>query len=281
VNSARVGKAFSKTVIYLLLLVVSASVIFPMAWMFATSLKDARSIFRDPWALPATLRFDNFSNAWTKGAMGLKFWNSLLVTVVSLGVTLVFSAMAAYVLARFRFRGSAVLYYMFVGGLAVPVFLAIMPLFQLMGQLRLLDTRLGLIVVYVAYSLAFTVFVLTGFFRTLPVQLAEAAAMDGASPSCTFWRVMFPLAKPGLVAAGIFVGIGLWNEYPLALVLITSDQLQTLPLGIASLTMTQRYQSDWGALFAVLCIATLPTLLMYALFQRQIEQGFTAGALKG
>ncbi|MGI8907495.1 MAG: carbohydrate ABC transporter permease [Candidatus Sumerlaeaceae bacterium] len=280
-NRARVDNAWRKFAIYLFLVLMAAAVVFPMAWMFATSFKDARSIFRDPWAFPEKLQFSNYSGAWTKGAMGLKFLNSLAITAVALMLILLISAMAAYVIARFRFPGSSFLYYMFLAGLAVPIFLAIMPLFRLMDQLRLLDTRVGLVLAYVAYSLAFTIFVLTGFFRTLPSQLAEAAAMDGASPSRTFWRVMFPLSKPGLVAAGIFVGIGLWNEYPLALVLITTDNLQTLPLGIASLTMTQRYQSDWGALFAVLAIAVIPTLLAYALFQRQIEQGFTAGALKG
>lgn len=280
-TGARAVVLMQKTFLYLFLTIMAITVIYPMAWLFATSLKDSWSIFQDPWAFPEKLQFANFSGAWIKGGMGLKFLNSLWVTLVSLTGILVLSSMAAYVIARFKFPGSRLLYYMFLAGLTVPIFLAIVPLFRMMSVLHLLDSRVGLVIAYIAYSLSFTIFVLTGFFRTLPGQLAEAAAIDGASPSRTFWQIMFPLAKPGLVAAGIFVAIGLWNEYPLALVLITTENLQTLPLGIANLTMTQRYQSDWGALFAVLAIAVVPTLLMYAAFQRHIEHGLTAGAIKG
>jgi N-acetylglucosamine transport system permease protein len=281
VNRDRLVTVLQKTLIYAFLFVMAAAVIYPMAWLFATSLKDSWTIFQNPWAMPEKLQFENFTNAWTKGGMGMKFANSLIVSTVALAAILLVSAMAAYVLARFAFPGRRALYYMFLSGLAVPIFLAIMPLFRLMDTLHLHDTRIGLVIVYVTYSLAFTIFVLTGFFRTLPGQLAEAAAIDGSSPGGTFWRVMFPLAKPGLVAAGIFVGIGLWNEYPLALVLITTESLQTLPLGIANLTMTQKYQSDWGALFAALAIAVVPTVMMYGIFQRHIEHGLTAGAIKG
>jgi ABC-type glycerol-3-phosphate transport system permease component len=122
---------------------------------------------------------------------------------------------------------------------------------------------------------------LRGFFRTIPRDLAEAALIDGCSPFGVFWKIMLPLAKPGLVTAGIFVFIGLWNEYPLALVLSSKDEVQTLPLGIANLTMTLKYQSDWGALFAGLTIVVIPTVILYSLFQKKIQAGLTAGAIKG
>jgi ABC-type glycerol-3-phosphate transport system permease component len=168
------------------------------------------------------------------------------------------------------------------------VFLAVVPLFILMNQLHipvinvpLLGTLTGLTFVYVALSLSFTIFVLTGFFKTLPWELAEAAVIDGCTPSQIFWKIMLPLAKPGLATAGIFVFIGLWNEYPLALVLVFSDEAKhTLPLGIANLTMSQKYAADWGALFAGLTIGVLPTLILYVFFQRQIQEGLTAGAVK-
>lgn len=255
-------------------------VIYPMLWLFATSLKDSWSIFKDPWALPEKLHWVNYVNAWTTGALAGKFWNSLLVDSVALVLILFLSSMTAYALGRFRFPGDRALYYLFLSGMALPVFLGVIPLFRLMNQIGLLDNRTGLLIAYVAFSLSFTIFVLTGFFRTMPGELAEAAAIDGCSPFATFWRIMLPLAKPGLTTAGIFVFIGLWNEYPLALVLITTDNLQTLPLGIARLTMTQKYQSDWGALFASLAISVLPTIIAYTIFQRQIQHGLTAGALK-
>lgn len=274
--------------IYALLAIYALLVIYPMFWLVTTSLKDSWGIFKSPWGLPTDLRWINYKNAMEKGALAHKIWNSLVVDTIALVLILWLSAMAAYVLARFKFRGNRLLFGMFLSGMMVPVFLAIVPLFILMGRLHipvvdipLLGTRTGLTIVYVAYSLSFTIFVLTGFFRGLPWELAEAAVIDGCSPSQIFWKIMLPLAKPGLATAGIFVFIGLWNEYPLALVLVTDEAAHTLPLGIANLTMTQKYAADWGALFAGLTIGVLPTLFLYALFQRQIEEGLTAGAVKG
>lgn len=359
------------TGLYAFLILYAIVVIYPMFWLLCTSLKDSWAIFRNPWALPETLRWVNYRNAFQggeagkgflgsvfvdllslglvpvlaivaavaaarfrllkdrtlfyvfvagigvavlltgvplielttqflmgklKGNFGLggKFLNSVIVDVISLILILLISAMAAYALARFRFPGNRGLFYLFLGGMALPVFLAVIPLFQLLQHLdelnkryglaenlQLLDSRLGLVIVYTAYSLSFTIFVLHGFFRTLPGELAEAAAIDGCSPFGTFWKIMFPLAKPGLVTAGIFVFIGLWNEFPLALVLIKSSDNETLPLAIANLTMTQKYQADWGALFAALAIGVIPTVVLYSIFQKQIQAGLTAGAVKG
>lgn len=287
-----------RILIYSLLSLYALLVIYPMFWLVTTSLKDSWSIFKAPWGLPQTLNWKNYSNAMVKGELAHKIWNSLVVDLVALGFILLFSAMAAYVLARFRFWGNRILFYTFLSGMTIPVFLAVVPLFILVNQIPmpaivesaegwklgmqpLLGTKTGLVLVYVAFSLSFTIFVLTGFFRTLPWELAEAAVIDGCKPSQIFWRVMLPLAKPGLATAGIFVFIGLWNEYPLALVLMTDEANHTLPLGIANLTMSQKYQADWGALFAGLTIGVLPTLLIYAVFQRQIQEGLTAGAVKG
>lgn len=287
-----------RILIYSLLSLYALLVIYPMFWLVTTSLKDSWSIFKAPWGMPQTLNWENYSNAMVKGELAHKIWNSLVVDLVALGFILLFSAMAAYVLARFRFWGNRILFYTFLSGMTIPVFLAVVPLFILVNQVPmpaivesaegwklgmqpLLGTKTGLVLVYVAFSLSFTIFVLTGFFRTLPWELAEAAVIDGCKPSQIFWRVMLPLAKPGLATAGIFVFIGLWNEYPLALVLMTDEANHTLPLGIANLTMSQKYQADWGALFAGLTIGVLPTLLIYAVFQRQIQEGLTAGAVKG
>jgi len=273
--------SIGKALLYLLLITHALVVVYPLFWLLATSLKNSWSIFKDPWALPEKSQWVNYANAWIKGALGWKFLNSLVVDVSALVFILLVSAMAAYALARFKFPGNRGIYYLFILGMALPVFLGIIPLFILMKNLRLLDSRFGLMVVYVAYSLSFTIFVLYGFFKTLPGELAEAALIDGCSPFGVFWKVMLPLATPGLVTAGTFVFIGLWNEYPLALVLISSEKLQTLPVGIAALTMTQKYQSDWGALFAGLSIVVIPTIIVYSLFQKHIQAGLTAGAIKG
>ncbi|MGC8862978.1 MAG: carbohydrate ABC transporter permease [Armatimonadota bacterium] len=259
----------------------SVVVVYPMLWLVLASLKNSRELFEKPWGLPSSPQWANFARAWTQAGIGRCFVNSVFVTAVSMFLILLIGSMAAYALARFVFVGRNFIHTAFVSGMMFPVFLGIVPLFLLLRNLGMWDNYFGLITAYVAYSLSFTVFVLTGFFKQLPGELAEAALIDGCSHFAVFRRIMLPLAKPGLIAAGIFNFFGIWNEYPLALVIIATDSLRTLPLGIANLLMVQHYETDWGALFAGLVIVMLPTLVVYFIFQRQITEGLTAGALKG
>ncbi len=272
-----------KLIVTVVLVIFILVVLLPLLWVVWSSLKPGDRILGAPWQLPAMndLRWSNYGKAWTEAGIGQSFWNSVVVTAASLVILLPISAMAAYVLAKYPFRGSKLLQTVFMGQMMFPVFLVIVPLFFLLKDLRLLDSLPGLVSVYVAYSLSFTIFVLGGFFQALPNELMEAAMIDGCSHSKTFWRVMLPLARPGLVVVGIFVGIGLWNEYSLALVLNNSPQNKTLPLGIPNLTMTQQYQSDWGALFAGLVIVMAPVLLVYWFFRDRIHEAMLAGAIKG
>lgn len=266
-----------------LLLLFGLAVVLPLLWVLMSSVKSGHLIVSSPWAPPdlSNLAVENFSNAWSKAGIGRAFVNSLIATGATLVFLMPISAMAAYVLAKYEFRGSKAILATFLGGMMFPHFLVIVPLFFLLRDLFLLDTMTGLVVVYVAYSLSFTVFVLTGFFQVLPNELGEAAMMDGCGHARTFWRVMLPLARPGLLVVAIFDAIGLWNEYGLALVLLPSAENRTLPLGIANLTMTQQYQSDWGALFAGLVIVMAPVLFVYWIFREKIHETMLAGALKG
>ncbi len=263
------------------LVLFALSVVAPLLWVVVTSLKSGPEIFASPWGLPKTPQWDNYVRAWGEAGIAHCFLNSVIVTVGTLAVLLPASAMTAYILARYPFRGSKWIYTAFLGGLMFPLFLTIVPLFLLLRDLGLLDSIPGLIIVYVAYSLPFTVFVLTGFFQTQPQELAEAAMIDGCGHASTFLRVMLPLARPGMVVVAVFNAIGLWNEYPLALVLLQTPEKQTLSLGIANLSMTQNYQGDWGALFAGLVIVMVPLLVVYWLFRDRIHDTMLAGALKG
>ena len=279
--------------VYAALTLYSLVILFPLAWLAYTSLKTSQEIFQGAWSLPAQPQWVNYEKAWNgmsgEPGMGPYFWNSLSITAVTVFLILAIGAMATYALTRFRFRGADTLLSAFIGGMVFPIFLAVVPLFLLLNQTRIpviapkgfVNHYAGLIAVYVAYSLPFTVFVLSGFFRSLPHELAEAASIDGASRWSTFLRVMLPLAKPGLIVAGVFNVIGIWNEYPLALVLLTDREKYTLPLGLAQITQRQQYSADWGALFAALFLVMLPTMLVYLFFQRQISEGMTAGAVKG
>ncbi|MFE0041959.1 carbohydrate ABC transporter permease [Streptomyces albireticuli] len=253
----------------------------PLLWAVMSSFKDDKSIFTSPWALPSSLHLDNWSRAWSQAHMSDYFLNSVIVVAGSLFGTMLLGSMAAYVLARFEFPGNRFIYYLFVGGMSFPVILALVPLFFVMKNMQLLDTYHGLILVYIAYSLPFTIFFLSGFFRTLPSSVAEAAVIDGASHTRTFFQVMLPMAKPGLISVGIFNFLGQWNQYLLPAVLNVGDEdKKLLPQGLVALAVSQGYKGDWSGLFAGLVIAMLPVLAAYIVFQRQVQAGLTAGALK-
>lgn len=270
-----------RSLTWLFLIVYGLSVVVPFLWLLMSSIKSGSDIVSSPWSLPAQPQWQNYSNAWKGGNIGSFFLNSVLVVFGTLAVLLPISAAAAYVFARYPFRGSKGLFGLFMAGMMFPQFLTIIPLFFLVKSLSLFDTLPGLIIVYVSYSLSFTIFVLHGFFEQLPKELADAAMIDGAGHGKTFWNVMLPLAKPGILVVSLFNAISLWNEYPLALVLISTPERQTLPLGIAKIAMAQQYQSDWGALFAGLVIVMIPVIAAYWAFREQIQQGMLSGAIKG
>lgn len=256
-------------------------VILPMIWLAYSSFKTDQEIFFEPWALPETLQWTNFERAWVAAHIGQYFINSMKVVIPSLVLTLALSSMTAYILARFRFPGNRALFYTFMAGMLFPIFLALVPLFFLAKELQLLNSFLGLTLVYTAYSLPFTIFFLTGFFKTLPSELHEAALIDGANEYQVFFRVMLPLAQPGLVTMAIFNFLGMWNQYILPLVLMSERDKYVLPQGLSFMLHQQYYKSDWSALFAALTLIMIPTLVVYVIFQNQIQKGVTVGALKG
>ena len=256
-------------------------VVVPIIWVFLASFKNTTEIFSSPWTLPAELRWENYSRAWTKARVGDYFLNSVWVVAWSTFGTMLLGSMAAYVLARYEFWGRRAIYFFFVAGLAFPTFLAIVPLFFVVKQLGLLNSHTGLILVYIAYSLPFTVFFLSAFFRTLPTSVAEAGIIDGCSHTSLFFRVMLPMAKPGMISVAIFNIIGQWAQYLLPLVLVGGNQDKwVLTQGIAQISVTAGYEADWSGLFAALTISILPMIIVYGIFQRQIQSGLTAGAVK-
>ncbi|MFC0530752.1 carbohydrate ABC transporter permease [Phytohabitans kaempferiae] len=253
----------------------------PLLWVVVSSFKDDNEILTDPWGLPGALRFENWQRAWTEAHIGRYFLNSFVVVSGSLTLTMLFGATAAYVFARYEFRFKQVFYYLFVGGMMFPVFLALVPLFFVVRNAGLFNTWRGLVLVYAAYSLPFTVFFLTAFFRTLPQTVAEAALIDGCGHFRLFFRVMLPMAKPGLISVGIFNFLGQWNQFLLPQVLMPNDESRyVLAQGLSALAVSQGYEGDYSGLFAGLTIAMLPVLAVYVLFQRQIQSGLTAGQLK-
>ncbi|GIJ80600.1 N-acetylglucosamine transport system permease protein [Micromonospora phaseoli] len=263
------------------LLFWGAVTVLPLLWMVISSFKSNAEILADPWGLPGALRFDNWARAWGGAHIGRYFLNSLVVVTGSVTLTMLTGATAAYVFARYEFRGRQVLYYLFVGGLMFPVFLALVPLFFVVRNAGLFNTWTGLILVYAAYSLPFTVFFLTAFFRTLPTSVAEAALVDGCGHFRLFFRVMLPMARPGMISLAIFNFLNHWNQFLLPQVLMQGDESKwVLAQGLAALSVNQGYAGDYAQLFAGLTIAVVPVLLVYVVFQRQVQSGLTAGQLK-
>lgn len=280
------GLGLSRTVLFLALLGYALWVVGPMLWVVSSSLKGNADIFRHTFAFPdfADLRFENYERAWHEASFADYFLNSALVTTCSVALITGLGAMAAYALARFALPGGRVIFWLFLAGLMIPAQLAVVPLFFELRALGLLNSRLGLILVYTANGLPFAVFILAGFFRSLPRSLYEAAIIDGANEWTAFWRVMLPLARPGLVTVAIFQFIGVWKEYFFAFMFTSGDVTggaRTLPLGLANLAITAQYRSDYGSLFAGIVLVALPLLAVFLLLQRHIVKGITAGAVKG
>ncbi|MGH1564697.1 carbohydrate ABC transporter permease [Mumia sp. DW29H23] len=268
--------------LYLMLGTVVLSTTAAFAWVFNASMKSNREFLgTSPWSLAETWRWENYTRAWNDADIGAYFGNSVFVTVTATVLGVLVSVFAAYPLARIRFRGSTIVLSVFLMGLMIPWMVTFAPLYNLMQDFGLLDSRIGLIVVYATYNIPFNVFVLTGFMKTLPYELEEAAAIDGASPSRTFVSVILPLMGPGVASVAIISFLQNWNEFFYALLLIHSPEKMTLPLGLFQLGQAASYGTNWVTLFAGMMITVAPVLLVFALLQKQITKGLTVGALKG
>jgi raffinose/stachyose/melibiose transport system permease protein len=263
---------------YVVLGLFAAAVVYPIGLLLINSLKSTQEIFTDPNGFPPVLRFDNFIKAWQQADFSTYYLNSVIVTVGSVGLILLVGSLACYALARHRFRWTDPIYLFFVLGLMMPVRLAILPLFIMLRDLHLLDNLLGLILVYTAAGLPFSVFLLTNFFRGLPVELDEAARLDGASEFDVYRRIVLPLSKPGLAVVAIYNAVIVWNDYFFPLIFIRSPQLRTLPLGITS--FFGEHATQWDLVFAALTTTALPMILAFVLLSRGFMRGLTEGALK-
>jgi N-acetylglucosamine transport system permease protein len=275
-TSDKVVGGVSHTVLTLWSLVV----VLPMLWVLMSSFKTSTEIFASPFTLPKEWNFNNYVNAWTSSGIGSYFLNSVIVVFGALVVTMLFGSMSAYVLARFQFPGSRAIYYAMLAGLTFPIFLAIVPLFFVLRSIGLLNTLPGLILTYAAFAFPFTVFFLFAFFKSLSNSIAEAAAIDGAGEWRTFFQVMLPQARPGLATVAILNFVGLWNQFLLPVALNTDPKDYVLTQGMAQFASQAGYSVDFGALFAAVVITVIPVLIVYLIFQRQLQGSVSQGTNK-
>ena len=272
----RIVGGISHTVLVIWAIVI----ILPLIWTVISSFKNNSEIFASPFSLPSKWNFDNYVSAWTTSGIGSFFFNTLVVVFGALILTMLFGSMTAYVLARFQFPGSRILYYLMLAGLTFPIFLAIVPLFFVLQNFGLLNTLPGLIVTYAAFAYPFTVFFLFSFFKSLSNSIAEAAAIDGAGEWRTFFQVMLPMAKPGLATVAILNFVGLWNQFLLPIALNTDPEKYVLTQGMAQFASQAGYSVDFGALFAAVVITVIPVLIVYVIFQRQLQGSVSQGTNK-
>mgnify|MGYP001194408761 CR=1 FL=1 len=265
----------------IILLLYSVIVLFPLIWTIYTSFKTTTEFYANPWSLPKQISFENYRNAFNEANIGAYFGNSLIVTVLALIICNTFAFMAAYVIARYHFPFSKLLKRMYMAALFFPVAFVVVPLFMLLNQIHLLDSLFGLSIAYAAHSIPFTIYLLTGFLATIPHEYEEAGMIDGCSRFGILFRIIAPMAVPGIVTITIFNFMAYWNEYIMALSFISSENKRPLTLGLAYLMEVQRFSTDWGALFAGLVIVMVPTMVLYAILQRKITSGISIGGIKG
>ncbi len=276
------GKTKSKiitTMIYVFLIVVAVVYIAPLLWLFMVSFKTNAEIFSDPFALPESLYLDNYTFAWTAGKLGIATLNSFIVCGVTLILSMLIGSMAAFAIGRMRFKLAKPCMIFFLIGMMIPVHCVMIPLFTRFARLGLSNSLVGIIIPYLTFSLPTTIFIMTGFFQSMPNELMESACIDGASIFEIFFKIALPLSRTGLFVTGLMTFVANWNELLLAMVFISDDAKKTLPVSLSKFVGS--YNTNYSQMFAAIIIAVIPTIIVYCIFSNQIVDGLTAGAVKG
>ncbi|HIW83590.1 MAG TPA: carbohydrate ABC transporter permease [Candidatus Dorea gallistercoris] len=282
----------AKILVYICLILLAVTIIVPVIWVFVASVKQNSEFYGNPWTLPETIYFQNFIDAWQKANMGSYMLNSVIVTALAIAMLIVISLPAAYVLSRFKFRTGKFWNVLFMAGLFINVSYIVVPIFlmlnnwdiklrQLTGDPFFLNNLFILALVYTATALPFTIYLLAGYFKTLARDYEEAAYVDGAGYFVTMVKIMFPMAKPSIITIILFNFLSFWNEYIIAMTLMTDEKFKTLPVGLMNLMAAQKSAVEYGQMYAGLVLVMLPTLILYICVQKTLTQGMTLGGLKG
>ena len=292
-QKAKSDKGLYKFFIYFVLCMLAITIVVPVAWVFMASVKENREFYGNPWTLPEGLYWQNFVDAWNKASMGDYMINSVIVTALSIILLLVIALPAAYCLARFKFKGQKLLNTAFMAGLFINVNYIVVPIFLMLrdgdvwlkkvfGEGFLLNNLFVLAVVYAATALPFTIYLLSGYFLSLPHDYEEAAYIDGAGFFTTMIQIIFPMAKPSIITVILFNFLSFWNEYIISMTLMSSAKgPKTLPVGLLNLMQAQQAAAEYGMMYAGLVLVMLPTLILYMCVQKQLTEGMTVGGLKG
>jgi len=270
----------SKILLYAALTVVAIIQLFPLYWMFSFSLKSNAEIFGgNPIGLPSTWLWSNYSKAILRGNVGHYFLNSVIVTAATIILTSIFAVMASYALTRMVFKIRKPLNSLFILGLTVPLHSAMLPIFIILRNLKLVNSYWALILPYAAFAIPMAILIISGFMISIPKELEEAACIDGCSIYQIFFKIILPLMKPAIATVTIFTFLQAWNELMYAVVFISDERYKTLTVGIQSLA--GQYTTEWGPIGAGLMVATIPTLIIYAFMSKKVQESLVVGAVKG
>lgn len=278
-RKSSVGGKILYVVFEIMLIGYAVAVIFPILNMFFSSFKSTREIFKDPFSLPTVWRVGNYVTVWQKGGFGKYFMNSIVITVVAMVFVLFFGTMAANAISRYDYKLRTFFTLLFISGLVLPLKVAIIPLFLLMKGLNLIDSRLGLVCIFTAMGLPSTIFILSGTMKGIPKELEYAARIDGCNEFGIYKNVVLPLSKPAISLVTIYNMVPIWNDFFFPMVMISSDNKRTLPLGVS--TFFGEYQIAWDLVFTALSISVLPMIALYVGMANFFIKGMTVGAIKG
>ncbi len=264
--------------VYSALAIVLFETLYPLLWVLSGSLKTKEEVISNVWGLPISLQFSNYAEAWRIAGMGSRIFNSVIVTSLALALILLVATPAAYAISRLRFRGRNALMVFIVAAMLVPPQVMAIPLFMTARDLGLVNSRIGVAIIHAASNLPLSIFILRSFFLTLPMELEDAARIDGANRLQILTKVMLPLVRSGIALVTIFGFIEVWNDFFLAFLLLRDPSVQTIPLGLVA--FFQQYGSMWNLYFAALTLTTLPVIVVFIAMQKQFIAGLTAGAVK-
>jgi raffinose/stachyose/melibiose transport system permease protein len=259
--------------------VVGAFILIPVVYALLGGFKSTQQLSVNPFGLPSPWEVGNYTEILAEGSFWRQLWNSTFIAVATTVLVVALSALAAFVFARFAFRGREALFTLFTAGLMFPFAVAILPIFVMLRTLNLLDNPMGVILVQAAFGLPLTIIILRQFFRSIPGEIEEAATLDGCTPFGFFWRILLPMARPALATVSVLAIVGSWNNFMLPLVVFSDELSWTLPLGVQQ--FQGQYSSDTARVLAYLVLAMLPALGFYAVAERHLIGGLTAGATKG
>lgn len=278
-ETSQAGIIAGKLVKWFLLLFFAFYTLFPLLWLLVTSLKTNKEYIASPFSLPAVPQIANFVNAWTSANLGRMIINSILVAFLATFLNVLVASMASYALSRFKFRLHEVIFALFAAGIMVPLNAMMVPYFTIFSKIGLIDSLAALVILYAAINLPISTVIIRGFMDDFPVEVEEAAYVDGCGFYGRFFKIIMPLSKTGVVTAATFAFLTCWNEFVYANLLISSPQLKTIQIGIRY--FTNQFSTDYVSMYAAIVIAIIPSILIYMLFQEQIIAGLTAGAVKG